>query len=165
MARGALPQGPGTRVFSGARAIFSFNDVIVGFASGCSGSEEITYEPIDTLDHLEVREHVPTGYRVTFTAQIFRTIARGVSTDPDKGQQDSAPGSLKEQNIFPKFDQILQLEGVKALISDQITGKQLFLLQNVKTASYNFNITARGTVSQNVTFVATRVFDEAESQT
>lgn len=157
MARGALPSGPGTRVFSGARAIFQFNGAIVGFASGVSGSEEITYEPVDTLDHLETREHVPTGYRVTFTAQVFRTIAQGPSTDEDR------PGSLKEQNLFPRFSEILRVDGVDALIQDRVTGKILFLLQNVKTASYNFNITARGIVGQNVTFVATRAFDEGEN--
>lgn len=156
MARGALPQGPGTRVFSGARAIFKFNDAIVGFASGVSGSEEITYDAVDTLDHLEVREHVPTGYRVTFSAQMFRTIAVGPSTDED------GPGSVKEQNIFPKFEQILRLQGVDALIQDEISGKILFLLEQVKASSYNFNVTARGIVGQNVQFVAIRAKDESE---
>lgn len=156
MARGALPQGTGTRVFTGARAIFKFNDSIVGFASGVSGSEEIAYEPVDTLDHLEVREHAPTGYRVTFTCQMFRTVAVGPSTDED------GPGSIKEQNIFPKFEDILRLQGVDALIQDKISGKILFLLQQVKTASYNFNVSARGIVGQNVTFVAIRAMDESE---
>jgi hypothetical protein len=156
MARGALPTGTGTRVFTGARAIFKFNDSIVGFASGVSGSEEITYEPVDTLDHLEVREHAPTGYRVTFTAQMFRTIAVGPSTDED------GPGSIKEQKILTKIDNILRIEGVDALIQDKISGKILFLLQQVKTASYNFNVSARGVVGQNVTFVAIRALDESE---
>jgi hypothetical protein len=156
MARGALPQGQGTRVFTGARAIFKFNDSVVGFASGVSGSEEITYEAVDTLDHLEVREHAPTGYRVTFTAQMFRTIATGPSTDVD------GPGSIKEQNIFPKFDDILRIQGVDALLQDRISGKIIFLLQQVKTASYNFNVGARGIVGTNVTFVAIRAFDESE---
>lgn len=156
MARGALPVGSGTRVFTGARAIFKFNDSIVGFASGVSGSEEITYEPVDTLDHLEVREHAPTGYRVTITCQMFRTISEGPSEDVDK------PGSIKQQNIFPKFDDILRIQGVDALIQDRVSGKVLFLLQQVKTASYNFNVSARGVVGQNVTFVAIRAFDESE---
>lgn len=156
MARGALPQSTGTRVFTGARAIFKFNDSIVGFASGVSGSEEVSYEGVDVLDHLAVVEHAPTGYRVSFSAQVFRTIAVGPSTDVE------SPGSLKEQNIFPKFEEILRLEGVDCLIQDRITGKILFLLQKVKTASYNFNVTARGIVGQNVQFVAIRAFDESE---
>jgi hypothetical protein len=143
-------------VFSGARAIFKFNGEIVGFASGVSGSEEITYDPVDTLDHLETREHVPTGYRVTFSAQVFRTISRGVEDDVN------APGSLKEQNIFPKFLDILRLDGVDALIQDEITKKVLFYLTTVKTTSYNFNITARGIVGQNVNFVAILALDESE---
>jgi hypothetical protein len=32
----------------------------------------------------------------------------------------------------------------------------------VKTASYNFNVSARGVVGQNVTFVAIRAYDESE---
>jgi len=156
MARGPLPTGPGTKVFSGARAVFKFNDSIVGFASGVSGSEEITYEPVDTLNHLEVREYVPTGYRVTFTAQLFRTISVGPSTDED------APGSIKEQNIFPKFNDILRITGCDALIQDKVSGKILFLLQQCKTSSYNFNVSARGIVGLNVSFVAIRAFDESE---
>jgi hypothetical protein len=159
----ALPQGPGTRVFAGARSVFMFNGEVIGFASGCNGSEEIQYEPIDTLDHLEVREHVPVGYRVTFTASIFRTISRGAGTTSDNKE---APGSLKAMNMFPKFgnkgEAILKLDGVDAAIQDTVTGKTIFLLENVKTAAYNFSVTARGVVAQNVTFVATRAKDESE---
>lgn len=144
-----------TRVFSGARAYFSWNNEQIGFASGCSGSEEITYEPIDAIGRLEVQEHVPTGYRVTFSAQVFRTIATG-------GTTANKPGSLKEQNIFPKFEEILKVLGVNALIQDQLSGKIIFKLEQVKCASYNFNITARGVVGQNVNFVAIRARDESE---
>ena len=85
----------GTRVFSGARARFFFNGTQIAYASGCDGSEEITYEPIQVLDNLPVKEHVPTGYRISFSATIVRTVGSGASTDV-------APGSLKEQGIFPK---------------------------------------------------------------
>jgi hypothetical protein len=158
MARPALPLGQGTRVFSGARTLFLFNGEVVGFASGVSGSEEIQYEPIDTLDHLEVREHVPVGYRTTLTAQVFRTVSQGASDDVN------APGSLKQQQIFPKFDDIFRIQGVDAIIQDdpRISGKILHQFQTVKTASYNFNVTARGVVGQNVTFVAIRAKDETE---
>lgn len=160
MARPALPKGNGTRVFSGARCLFLFNGEVVGFASGVSGSEEIQYEPVDTLDHLEVREHVPVGYRVTLTAQVFRTVAIGASDDVNR------PGSLKQQQIFPKFDDIFRIQGVDAIIQDDPRagsgGKILHQFQTVKTASYNFNVTARGIVGQNVTFVAIRMFDESE---
>jgi hypothetical protein len=156
MPQGLPDQGNGTRVISGARAIFIFNGDIIGFASGVNGSEEIQYEPIDVLDDLAVKEHVPVGYRVSFSASIFRTVGAGGVSTQDK------PGSLKEQQIFPRFDQIMRLDGVECLIQDTLTGKTLFMLRNVKTASYNFSITARGVVGQNVTFVATRAFDESE---
>lgn len=153
----ALPTENGTRTFSGARAYFTFNEEVVGYASGCSGGEEIMYEPVDTLDHLEVREHVPVGYRVNFTAAIFRTINNTGAID-----NKTAPGSLKQMNIFPKFDQILKLDGVKVTIVDSVTGKTVFFLTSVKTASYNFQISARGLVAQNVTFVAIKAQDESE---
>jgi hypothetical protein len=162
MARQALPKSPpgtgATRVFSGARAIFFFNGEVVGFASGVSGSEEIQYEPVDTLDHLEVREFVPVAYRCTLTAQVFRTISIGASEDVN------GPGSLKQQQIFPKFDDIFRILGVDALVQDdpRLSDKVLHQFQGVKTASYNFNIPARGIVTQNVTFVAIRAFDESE---
>lgn len=153
----ALPTGPGTNTFTGARALFYFNNEIVGWASGVSGSEEIQYEGIDRLNHLEVAEHAPVGYRVTFTATIFRTIGRGAISNGE-----SAPGSLKEQNIFPRFNQILRLEGVEVSIVDTISKKVIFQLEKVKTASYQFNVTARGVSAQNVTFVAQLAKDESE---
>jgi hypothetical protein len=149
----------GTRVFSGARARFFFNGTQVAYASGCDGSEEITYEPVDVLDNIAVQEHVPTGYRVSFNCNIFRTVASGASTDV-------APGSLKEQGIFPKFgtrgETILQMTGVVVFIQDRNTNKVLYVIEGVKPASHNFSINARGVVAQNVSFVATHMKDEAD---
>lgn len=149
----------GTRVFSGARARFYFNGTQVAYASGCDGSEEIQMEPVEVLDNLPVKEHVPVGYRVSFNANIFRTVSSGASTDV-------APGSLKEQGIFPKFgtrgELILQLTPVTVFIQDRNTGKVLYVIEGVKPTSQNFSITARGTVGQNVGFVAIRMLDESE---
>ncbi len=158
MARPALPQGQGTRVFSGARCLFIFNGEVVGFANGISGSEEIQYEAVDTLDHLEVREHVPVGYRTSLQAQVFRTVSQGASDDVN------APGSLKQQQIFPKFDDIFRIQGVDAIIQDdaRVSGKILEQFQGVKTSSRNFSVAARSIVGQNVSFVSIRVKDESE---
>lgn len=149
----------GTRTFSGARARFYFNGTQVAYASGCDGSEEIMMEPVEVLDNLPVKEHVPVGYRVTFNANIFRTVASGASTDV-------APGSLKEQGIFPKFgtrgERILQMTPVTVFIQDRNTGKVLYVIEGVKPSSQNFSITARGIVAQNVQFVAIKMLDEAE---
>lgn len=157
MARPTLPQDNGTRVFTGARAIFLFNEAVIGFASGVNVSEEIMYEPVDTLDSLATREHAPVGYRVTLSAQMFRTVAV-----PGAPSTDDAPGSIKEQNIFPKYEQILKLQGCIATIQDRVSRKILAMFKDVKAASNNFNITPRGVVSYNVTFVTTRSFDESE---
>ena len=147
--------GQGTKVTSGARLVFFFNSQPVGYAAGVNWSEEIMYEPIETLDHLEVREHVPVGYRVTLSADIFRTVAQGPST------KDS-PGSLKEQGIMPKFDDILTTEGVPAVLFDKVPNKAIAQFQNVKTSSQGGNAQARGVVRQNVSFVTTRMLDESE---
>lgn len=144
-----------TKTFSGARAIFYYNGTPVAYASGCNGSEEIIFEPIDVLDHIETMEFVPVGYRVTFGATIFRTIAQGSSSK-------DAPGSLKEQGIFPKFKDILTKEGVDAFIQDVLTGKTVFLVTETKAQRYDFSVTARGVMAQNMSFVAKRIMDESE---
>lgn len=151
-----LAKGTGTRVISGARCSFMFNNVLIGFAAGCDGSEEIRYEPVDVLNKLEVAEHVPVGYTVTFRARVFRTIARG------DGLDEMNPGSLKALQIFPRLKQILTLDGCDAVLTDQITGKVIFQIQVCKCASYNFDIQARGLVAQDLQFVGIRARDESE---
>ena len=152
-----LPQGNGTRVISGARAIFTFNGNLFGWASGVDGSEEVMYEPVEVLDNLAVREYVPVGYRVTFRCRIFRTVAVGVATDAKNN-----PGSLKEMGMFPRFSEILRLSGVDGLIQDEITGKTLFKIREAKTNRYDFSMTARGLVAQDVDFNAIKAEDESE---
>lgn len=151
-----LPLGPGTRVLSGARAIFKFNGETVGFATGLTVGEGIRQEPIKTLDHLETREHVATSYDVSLSATVFRTVARGQVSDTD------SPGSLKQQNIMPKFNQILRVEGCDVAVIDEITKKTIMLMIGVKTANTNYSLNATSTVLQNVDFVGIMVFDEGD---
>ena len=75
----ALPKG---NVFTGARARFIIEGRVIGFATNCSGGEEIRYEPVEVLDNIQVQEYVPVGYTVTFQASRVRLIGRSVRS-PD----------------------------------------------------------------------------------
>lgn len=135
------------QVFSGARARFWFRDTVVGYAAGVSGEETIDFEPVEVLDLLEVREHVPVAYRVTLSAQVFRVIG----------------DSLKAQGIFPKPEEIITSTGLEAGIEDAgFNQGNMALFTGVRTSGHTWDVTARGVVSENVNFVAIKVRDEYE---
>lgn len=132
-------------VFSGARALLTYNSEAVGYCAGVSGSESISYEPVEVLNLLEVKEFIPTGYHVTLSAQMFRLI----------------DGSLKQQGIFPKYDNILTTGEVSAVVADR-TGVVIGAFNGVKCAAHSFDITARGLVSENVEFNVIKLLDSSE---
>lgn len=136
--------------FSGARAIFLIDAVPVAFAGGVSGEEMIDYEPIDVLNLLEVKEHVPTSYRVSLNAQVFRVVGE----------------SLKKLGILPRQEDIISSGDLEATIQDDArvaTGRTIALFQGVRCSGHTFDVTARGIVQDNVSFVAIRVLDEFEN--
>ena len=136
---------------TGARAIFSINSngtpTKVAYASGVSWSENISYEPVEVLDLIEVREHVPTGYHCSLNAQIFRRVNN----------------SLKQLSIFPKESNILTSGAMQASVQDRLTMKTLALFRDVKCASQSSDVAARGLVSQGVEFVVISIVDELEA--
>jgi len=140
------------QVFSGPRARFKIEGSTIGYAGGVSGEETIDYEPVDVLDLLEVKEHVPVAYRATLNAQIFRIIGN----------------SLKAQGIFPTPDKIITSGAMTASIEnaepvDSAKGGPIAQFAGVRTAGHSWDITARGLVTENVNFVAIKVQDESES--
>lgn len=151
-----------TNVFSGARAIFMINGKKVAWASGVSGGEEIVFEPVETLDNVEVQEFVPVGYRVNLSCEMFRTI----SGTPGSTAPPGSTGSVKAAGIFPSSagspSAILTTGEMTAIIKDRLTNQTILRVEGVKAASYNFSITSRGLVGQNVSFVALRAKDESE---
>jgi len=157
---------PVTNVVSGARALFSVrpnnsSPIDVAYASGVNGSEEIQYEPVEVLNELEVKEWVPVAYRVTLSASVFRTFQDTAQSGSRKGL-----GSLRVQGMFPKnTSSILSFQEMSAAITDNKINpsKTLLLFEGVQLASYNFSITARGLVGQDVTFVCKRAKDEGSS--
>lgn len=135
-----------SNTFSGARAVFLINSVPVAFAGGVSGEEMIDYEPVDVLALLEVREFVPVAYRTSLNAQVFRVVG----------------DSLKKLGILPRQEDIITSGDLEAAIQDTITRQTLALFQGVRCSGHSFDVTARGIVQENVTFVSIRVLDEFE---
>lgn len=133
--------------FSGARAIFLINSVPVAFAGGVSGEEMIDYEPVDVLGLLEVKEFVPVAYRASLNAQIFRVVG----------------SSLKALGIMPRLENIIQSDDLTCAIQDIVTRDTLALFSGCRASGSQFDVTSRGIVSQNVTFVAIKVLDESET--
>lgn len=142
------------RLFTGARARFSINGVKVGYARNVAVTEEIQYDPVEILDNIEVEEYVPVAYRVTFTASQFRIIGETVKSlgyFPANGQ-----------NTEEHLENILVSGDLTATVEDTRTGKIFATLEQVKVASHNWTIDARGVVGEDLTFVAIRVKDESE---
>lgn len=144
-----------TATISGARAIFTIDQQPMAYGQGVDGGEEISYEPVEVLDHLEVKEWVPTGYRVNLSCRLFRTMGSGT------GQ-----GSLKKRNLMPKNqgnpNEILLANSMDVLIADRITQDWISKFEGVKLSSHSFSITARGIVSTDVNFVCIRHKDESQ---
>ena len=136
--------------FSGSRAVFFVGDTPVAFAGGVSGEEMIDYEPVDVLNLLEVKEHVPVAYRTSLNSQIFRLVGK----------------SLKQRGILPAQADILSSGALNAAIrdsegkADKDATETIQLFEGVRCSGHSWDVTARGIVQENVTFVAIRVKDE-----
>jgi len=149
-----LERGQKGKLFTGARARFSVEGKIVGYARDVTGSEEIAYEAIEVLDNVRVEEHVPVGYSVRLTASMFRIVG----------------STLKSNGLFPTngpdpqthLFNILVNGELNAQIEDVRTGKIIAQFTEVKVASHNFSISARGVVGEDAEFVAIAMQDESE---
>lgn len=136
-------------VLSGARARLLIEGVKVMYATNVSYGEEITYDPVEPLDQLEVAEHVPTAYRVNFSAQMVRVITNTIKL------RDGV-------RIFPRLEDILTSGELTATIEDRVTGTIVSNIERVRASRYNINVGARGIVLNDVEFVAIRIRDESE---
>lgn len=142
------------RVFTGARARLSINNEKVGYARNCSGGEVITQEEVEALDNIEVEEHAPTRYRVSFSMGTVRLVGE----------------SMKTKGIFPKtganptdhLKNIINQQDLTVTIEDNQTGAILYTILGVKATTNNFNVDAGGISGVDNQFVAVRMLDESE---
>lgn len=142
------------RVFTGCRARFILKGKKVGYATSVSGSEEIRYEPLEVLDNVQVEEYVVVGYTVTFSASMVRIVGETVKSAGWWPKQGTSPAAHL-LNILLQGD-------MAAVIEDSKTGETILAVEQVKLASHNFTVNARGIVGQDLTFVAIRAKDESE---
>ena len=150
-------------IFSGARAKFFFQNKAIGFCAGVSGEEAVDYSPVDTLDFLEVREHVPVAYRTSLSAAFFRLIGSPLKDYTGKGDD------AETVSIFPKFNDILTSGAMSASIQlapgkgvEQFPqGTIMAKFYSVRAASKTFDVSARGVVTENCSFVAIKQEDES----
>jgi len=136
-------------VLHGARARFSINGVLVAYATNVSYREEITQEPIEVLDLLEVAEHVPTAYRCSMSCQFVRLV-----NNPVKNRDGVV--------LFPTLENILESDEVTATIEDSQTGAVVASVQRCRPSSYSSSIQAKGVVFTDMEWVCIRIQDESE---
>lgn len=139
-------------VLTGARARFSLDGVKVGFATGVTLREMITYEPIKVLDNIQVEEHVPTDYDVSMTADLVRIV----------GDTIKSRGWFPSQGASPveHLSNIIISGELTATIEDNQQTQIVANVEGVRISERNLTITARGVVGTNVTMVAKRARDE-----
>lgn len=136
-------------VLTGARARLSIDGVKVALALNVSFSEEIQHDPVEPLDQFEVAEHVPVGYRVTFSAQMVRIVTNTIK---------NRDGVV----IFPRLENILTRGEMTATVTDTPTDNVIANIERVRAARYSNNIGARGIVMKDVEFNAIRIRNESE---
>jgi hypothetical protein len=141
-------------VITGARVKFSLGGAKVGYATGVTVREMITYEPVKVLDTIQVSEHVATDYEVSMTADFVRIVNTTVKTEGWFASQGATPEDHLT-NILASGDLV-------ACIEDSKTSTVLMNVEGVRVSERNINVVARGVVGTNVSMVAIRAKDEAD---
>ena len=154
-------------VFTGARARFLIEDMPIGYCAGVSGEEAVDYEPVETLEYLQVREHIPVSYRASLSAAFFRLVGSPLKNYHGK------EGNVGGISIFPKLNDILISGAMSAVIqaskppASAETGEPgstiIAQFTSVRAASKTFDVSSRGIVTENCSFVAIRQMDESET--
>jgi hypothetical protein len=142
-------------IITGARARFMLDTVKVGGATGVTVDEQITYEPQEELDNIEVAEYVPTGYAVSMRCSRVR-IAKD-----DVVKAGWMPQKGTSHETFLR--NLLTSGALSAVILDSKTNTPLETLSQVKLSGRTVNYMARGIVGTDLTFVAIRNLTEGDA--
>jgi hypothetical protein len=145
-------------VLTGARARFTLEGTQVGYATGVTVRESITYEPVQTLDNIQVVEHAPTGYECSMTAELVRIIGSTIKSEGWFPKQGVSPEDHLS-NILSSGELTATIEADANIGTPQI----VMNVEGVRISERNMNVTARGIVGTNVSMVAIRCRDESDA--
>ena len=137
----------GSKVMTGAKAIFRINGVQIAYASNVTYNENIQLEEVNVLDKIEVIEHAEVGYRVDMSCQTFRV------------QNES----VKQLGIMPKLEAILTSGELTAEVIDRQTNTILLLMEGVKMESRQTSVDARGLMTETWNFRGRKSSDESQA--
>lgn len=143
-----------SNVVTGARARFLFEGVQIGYATGFSFREGITYEEVNVLGNIQVQEHVPTAYGVSWNADVIRFVNNTWKS------RDQFPRTGKDPASH--LTNILNSGQLTAVIEDAPTGKIVAQLEGCRVSEKNISFPARGIVGENVSGVAIRARNESD---
>ena len=135
------------RAFSGPRAkIFANGNLLVGYATGVSGTETIQNVRVEALGDVFTKDIEPVGSTVQFTVDKVRLIDESLQT---LGVWPR--GSTAEYISFPE----LQFD-----VYDHVGDKSIYRILGAKPETRNWRVDARGLMTVNATFQAKRLVDE-----
>lgn len=142
------------RLITGARARFLINNKVVGYAKAVTIQESLEMQPVEVIGNIEVEEHVPIGYRVNMTADMFRVF----NETPKSQGFFPGVGANTDEHLL----NVLTAQGMSAIIEDTKNSKAIATLEQVRMTSNNYTLDARGIMGNAAEFVAIRVRDESE---
>ena len=140
------------KVFSGARAKLYFNtatgQVEAGFATGISVNENHTLQRVNVLGNLDSEEIIATSRTVDVRCDLVRISGR----------------SLRTLGIWPKGQtvDVLNFPELTIVVYDGVENKIVAQIEGARCETRSFQVQAGAIVSENASFQAKRLKDEAD---
>lgn len=138
-----------SKTLTGARAVISVDNQVVGIYESCTYGLNYGVEPIHILGKFGPDEIVVTSYEsITVQCSGFRVIGSGAHTLPK----------------VPKLQDLLNLGAVNISIRDRQTGALMMSASGCVPTSYNTGVNAKATSRVQITYVGTKIHDEDGDQ-
>lgn len=146
---------PPSNTLYGARAIFSINGVVSGYATSVSWANSYSYQPLNVLGSIETTQHLPMLYQTTLTANNFRLVGT----------------TLRTMNFWPKIgtnaqDHLRNLTSIAELsctVEDLVTNVIVASFSGCRVESSSISVSSGNLMAEDITFVCRRCADESET--
>ena len=134
-----MAEGPRGNVLTGARGRLLVAGHKIGYATAVSVNQEIEVQPIEPIDTIAVEEHVPTAYRVSWTASFGRIV------NDERSQR----------MWFANLEELVRGgTEISMQLFDKVSGTVIAHLEGVQVTSNNLRLGGRSIAGREVTGVA-----------